>query len=156
ITQQYVKNAYLSQEQTAGHKFTEMLYAYRLQQLYSKDEILTRYLNSNYYGRGAYGIDDASKTWFGVSATRLKDMNSPLQLARAAMLAALINEPSSFAEPVPGHPDQLVHQAELDARTNYVLDGLDKVQGVSTLVPASKVAQAKQLLPLKVTGTTSL
>lgn len=158
ITQQYVKNAYLSQEQTASRKFREILYAYKVEKEFTKDQILTNYLNTNYYGRGTYGIADASEVWFGRPATQIRNIHDPLQVAQAAFLAALISQPSYFAEAVPGHPDQLLHMSDLVARQIYVLDGLRAVQGVNPqdMVSSSVIAQAKQLLPLQITSTTSM
>jgi membrane peptidoglycan carboxypeptidase len=152
ITQQYVKNAYLTQEKTAERKAKELAYAYRVEKDFGKDQILTKYVNSNYYGRGAYGIEDAAHAWFGVSATKLRDMNDPKQVARAAFLAALINQPSYYAQ-YNNQPSNLVHQDELEKRQRYVLDGLREIKGTEPLVSQVVVDKAKKLLPLKPTNT---
>ena len=72
ITQQYVKNAILqNSDQTFGRKFQELFLAIKLDNNYSKDQILENYLNTIYYGRGAYGIESAANTYFGVPAAEL-------------------------------------------------------------------------------------
>ena len=154
ITQQYVKNAYLTQEKTFERKKNEVIYAYRVEKDFTKDQILTKYVNSNYYGRGAYGIEDASRTWFGVPAKKLTDMNDPLQVARAAFLAALIKQPSYYALYGKGDsPSNLLHEDELLARQRYVLDGFREVRGVNQSVSADVIQKAKDLLPLRLTDT---
>jgi membrane peptidoglycan carboxypeptidase len=89
ITQQYVKNAFLSSEQTFSRKFQELFLAVKLDNEYSKDEILENYLNTIYFGRGAYGIEAAANTFFGVPAAAL----TPEQ---GAVLAVLVRSPSSY------------------------------------------------------------
>ncbi|HEU5187919.1 MAG TPA: transglycosylase domain-containing protein [Candidatus Saccharimonadales bacterium] len=155
ITGQYVRNAYLThatQEtkgETAKRKVLEWKYAYKIEQVLTKNEIITNYLNTIYYGCGAYGIDDAARAWFGVSATEIKDPNKPLDVARAAFLAALIKSPSTFDDP--GENGTLKHEAAIVSRQKYVLDGLTDLEGVKAIVSPQAIEQAKQLLPLKVT-----
>ncbi|MGY1637078.1 transglycosylase domain-containing protein [Geodermatophilus sp. SYSU D00742] len=88
ITQQYVKNAFLTHEQTFSRKFQELFLAIKLDNQYEKDEILENYLNTIYFGRGANGIEAAANTFFGVSAAEL----TPQQ---GAVLAVLIRSPSN-------------------------------------------------------------
>ena len=88
ITQQYVKNVYVGNEASVRRKLREAALAVRLEQRLSKDEILERYLNTVYFGRGAYGIGPAADAYFGVAA-------SELSTAQAAYLAALIRGPES-------------------------------------------------------------
>ena len=71
ITQQLAKNAYLSQDQTIERKAKEFFLALELTKKYSKDQILTMYLNNSYFGNGVWGVEDASKKYFGVSASQL-------------------------------------------------------------------------------------
>src|SRR5918993_3748421 len=71
ITQQYVKNAFLTSEQTFSRKFQELFLAVKLDNEYAKDDILENYLNTIYFGRGAYGIEAAAETYFGVRAAEL-------------------------------------------------------------------------------------
>lgn len=90
ITQQLVKNLFLSNEQSLGRKTEEILLALDMEANYSKDEILELYLNSIYYGSSFYGIGDASKGYFG---KEVKDLTLP----EAAMLAGLPNAPSLYS-----------------------------------------------------------
>ncbi|MEG9549505.1 biosynthetic peptidoglycan transglycosylase [Streptomyces baarnensis] len=71
ITQQYVKNTYLSQERTVSRKVKEFCIALKLDNRTSKDEILQGYLNTSWFGRGAYGIQAASNAYYGVDVTEL-------------------------------------------------------------------------------------
>lgn len=83
ITQQYVKNVYLNQNQTVSRKFTEAMIALKLDNKMSKDDILEGYLNTSWFGRGTYGIQRAAQAYYG------KDV-SKLNASEAAMLAALL------------------------------------------------------------------
>ncbi|MGK5629848.1 transglycosylase domain-containing protein [Streptomyces sp. URMC 123] len=83
ITQQYVKNAYLSQDQTLSRKFTEMLIAVKLDNRMSKDEILEGYLNTSWFGRGTYGIQRAAQAYYGKEV-------SQLNASEGAFLASLL------------------------------------------------------------------
>jgi len=90
ITQQYVKNAYVGGDRSAARKAREAIIAVKLEQRLSKDQILERYLNAIYLGRGAYGVEAASKAWFGRSVTDI----GPNE---ATYLAALIRSPETTA-----------------------------------------------------------
>nr|WP_244189790.1 transglycosylase domain-containing protein [Streptomyces incarnatus] len=114
ITQQYVKNYYLGQEQTLTRKAKEFFIAIKLDRTQSKDEILEGYLNTSFFGRNAYGIQAAAQAYYGVDA---RDLDP----ARAAYLAALVNAPSEYD--VVAHPE---NKAAAIARWNYVLDGMVK------------------------------
>ncbi|MGL4174135.1 MAG: transglycosylase domain-containing protein [Actinomycetota bacterium] len=109
ITQQYVKNYYLTQDRTVERKVNEFIISLKVEQQQSKDTILENYLNTIYYGRGAYGIDAASRAYFGKPA---KD----LTLAQGALLASAIQTPSSF--------DPINKKERAQARWEYVLDGM--------------------------------
>lgn len=90
ISQQLVKNTSLTGVKTISRKLQEAVMAYKLEQVYSKDEILEMYLNYIYFGHGAYGIEAAAKTYFGVSA-------KSLTISQAALLAGVIKGPSHYA-----------------------------------------------------------
>jgi penicillin-binding protein 1A len=123
ITQQLVKNVYagryvedengvteyVTPPRTVGQKVREVLLAVKLNQKYSKDEILAKYLNTIYFGHGAYGIQAASQTYFGHDA---KD----LTVLQSALLAGMIQNPSLY-DPGDAENDDLVL-----GRRNYVLD----------------------------------
>jgi penicillin-binding protein 1A len=91
ITQQLVKNLYLTPERSITRKVREAILAVKVEREHSKEEILERYLNTVYFGRGAHGVEKAAELYFGTSAEQL-DLN------QAALLAGLIRRPES-AEP---------------------------------------------------------
>ena len=90
ITQQLVKNLFLSQEQTMGRKAEEFVLAMDMELNYSKDEILELYLNTIYFGSGYYGIKEASEGYFGKEPAMLA-------LPESAMLAGIPNAPSLYS-----------------------------------------------------------
>ena len=90
ITQQLVKNLFLSQEQTMGRKAEEFILAMDMELNYSKEEILELYLNSIYFGSGYYGIGQAAEGYFGKEPAMLA-------LPEAAMLAGIPNAPSLYS-----------------------------------------------------------
>jgi membrane peptidoglycan carboxypeptidase len=111
ITQQYAKNAYLTRNRTYTRKVKEVFISLKLSRKLSKDEILERYLNTIYFGRGASGIQVAARTYFNREA---KD----LTLAQGAVLAATIRSPAAY-DPT-RHPDRAKD------RFDYVLGGMVK------------------------------
>ncbi|MFJ5263575.1 transglycosylase domain-containing protein [Streptomyces sp. NPDC088387] len=114
ITQQYVKNYYLAQEQTVTRKVKEFFISIKLDREQSKDHILEGYLNTSFFGRNAYGIQAAAQAYYGVDATGLDP-------AKGAYLASLLNAPSEYD--VVAHPE---NRKAAEARWNYVLDGMVK------------------------------
>jgi len=129
ITQQYVKNVYTGSQRTALRKLREASLAVRLEQHLSKDQILTRYLNTLYLGNGAAGVQAASKYYYGVPVQQL-DLNRAngehdpiLALARAATMAGFVPAPSLW-NPVKD-PDQ-ARRREL-----YVLNQMVKNRMIS-------------------------
>ncbi|KUF13002.1 transglycosylase domain-containing protein [Streptomyces silvensis] len=113
ITQQYVKNYYLTQDQTVSRKLKELVISLKVDREKSKDDILAGYINTSYYGRGAYGIQAAARAYYDIDA-------ADLNVAQGAYLAALLQSPSSYdwtsASPT---GRKLVKQ-----RWNYVLDNM--------------------------------
>ncbi|MFD4942309.1 transglycosylase domain-containing protein [Streptomyces sp. NPDC058239] len=114
ITQQYVKNYYLGQEQTIIRKIKEFFIAVKLDREESKNQIFEGYLNTSYFGRNAYGIQAAAQAYYG------KDIGD-ITTAEGAYLASLLNAPSAYDVVV--HPQ---NKAAVLARWNYVLDGMVK------------------------------
>jgi penicillin-binding protein 1A len=118
ITQQYVKNVYLTQERTVTRKIKEAALAVKLERELSKQEILTRYLNVIYFGRGAYGVQAASKSYFG---RNVEDLSLP----QAAYLAGLIRAPEAADAQLlffdPKAPEQ---RAEAEVRRRNVLTAM--------------------------------
>ena len=109
ITQQYVKNAFLSSERTLSRKMRELVISAKMARQWSKDDILAAYLNTIYYGRGAYGIAAAAQAYFAKPVAQLS-------LAEGAVLASVVRTPSIL--------DPETHLDQLKARWNYVLDGM--------------------------------
>ncbi len=119
ITEQFVKNALEAQgNRTLFVKFKEAALAYRLERHWSKDKILTEYLNTIYFGEGAYGIEAAARTYFGAAhpgcGTETEPCASVLEPWEAAMLAGIIPSPSAY--------DPKVYPENASARRNLVLE----------------------------------
>ncbi|MEL4356303.1 MULTISPECIES: transglycosylase domain-containing protein [unclassified Luteococcus] len=131
ITQQYIKVLYLSQDRTMSRKLRELALATKMGKEMPKEEILQGYLNTIYYGRGAYGIQAASKSYFNVDA---KDLTIP----QAAVLASVLNNPSAYdPSAAKGNKDRLL------GRYRYVLQGM---QEAGKITPA-QYAQWSKALP---------
>lgn len=105
ITQQFVKNALLSPEQTFTRKIKEVILSIEIEQIYKKDDILKMYLNEIPYGSNAYGVKVAAKTYFG---KELKDIT----LEEAAVLAALPQAPTYYS-PYGQHKDELMNRKDI-------------------------------------------
>ncbi|MDQ0811478.1 penicillin-binding protein 1A [Streptomyces sp. B3I7] len=137
ITQQYVKNYYLTQQQTVTRKFKELVISLKLDREKSKDYILAGYINTSYYGRGAYGIQAAAQAYYNVDA---KDLN----VQQGAYLAALLQAPSQYDWAVATDTGKKL----VKARWNYVLDNmveqgwLDKSERAGLTFPTPKDPKA--------------
>jgi penicillin-binding protein 1A len=107
ITQQYVKTVYTGAEKTILRKIKEGMLALKLEKEFTKDQILGRYLNAIYFGRGAYGIQAAARTYFGVAAKQLT-------LNQSATLAGIISAPESY--------NPITNPEEARVRRNLALD----------------------------------
>ncbi|MFF7650214.1 transglycosylase domain-containing protein [Streptomyces sp. NPDC007983] len=113
ITQQFVKNYYLSQEQTVSRKLKELVISLKVDQDKSKDYILQGYINTSYYGRGAYGIQAAARAYYN------KDVDK-LTVAQGAYLAALLQAPSQYDYSTAGPNGKKL----VVARWNYILNNM--------------------------------
>lgn len=109
LTQQLVKNAFLTQDQTIKRKLRELFLAIQVEMDYSKDDILTMYLNNAYFGRGAWGVQDAAQMYFGVDA---KD----LTVDQSAMIAGMLQSPGGY--------DPIAHPEAAQNRRNQVLQNM--------------------------------
>ena len=112
ITQQYIKVLYLNQEKTLSRKFKEILLAAKMGNEMSKEEILGGYLNTVYFGRGAYGIEAAAQAYFGKPAAKLTD-------AQAIALTSIVNNPGNL-DPAKGDKQA----ADLLERYQYTINGM--------------------------------
>jgi penicillin-binding protein 1A len=109
ITQQFVKNAYLTSKRSISRKLKEAALAWQLDQVWPKDRILTNYLNTIYFGNGAYGIERAAQTYFGHGAAKLT-------LPEAALLAGIPSDPSLY--------NPVTNRAAAHARRREVLQAM--------------------------------
>jgi membrane peptidoglycan carboxypeptidase len=131
ITQQYVKILYLTQERSLKRKLKEAFLSLKIQREKSKQQILEGYLNTIYFGRGAYGVQAAAQAYFNVPA---KDLN----LKQCAVLASVLNDPTDL-DPKNGKDSK----AALKERYDYVLDGMASTGDIT----ADEADQAQQALP---------
>jgi penicillin-binding protein 1A len=117
ITQQYVKNAFpgVGRDRTLFRKLKEAVLAVKLERKFSKDQILEFYMNTVYFGRGAYGIDAAARTYFSVPGKKRVTAQS-LTPAQSALLAGVIRSPDFY-----GRKD---HAVSAKARRNYILQAM--------------------------------
>ncbi|GGS90118.1 transglycosylase domain-containing protein [Streptomyces chromofuscus] len=113
ITQQYVKNYYLSQEQTVTRKLKELVISLKVDRRMSKDDILAGYINTSYYGRNAYGIQAAAQAYYRVDADELT-------VEQGAYLAALLQAPSQYDWAVASQTSKRLAKN----RWHYVLDNM--------------------------------
>ncbi|SDU20695.1 transglycosylase domain-containing protein [Jiangella alkaliphila] len=112
ITQQYVKNYYLTQDRSYTRKLRELVISVKIDQDVDKDQILGDYLNTIWFGRGTYGVQTASRSYFGVDV-------ADLDLAQSAALAAILRSPTRY-DPTLG-PENAERFAQ---RFQYVIDGM--------------------------------
>lgn len=129
ITQQLVRMRYLTTEKSYERKLTELFYAYELEQLYSKDEILEMYLNEMYFGSQVYGIGSAATYYFGKSLQELS-------IAETAFIAAIPNNPTLY--------DPRKNFDLTKERQERLIDGLVKNNVIS-----EQVATEQKALPIK-------
>lgn len=135
ITQQYVKNAYGSTDKTLRRKVEEALLANRLEREHTKDQILELYLNTIYFGHGAYGVEAASEAYFGKSVDRLT-------LPEAAMIAGVIKSP--------GHYSPYIDTTAAKQRRDVVLAQMQQQGYITTKQYAEAMAT-----PIKTAGLKS-
>ena len=114
ITQQLAKNTLLTEQQTILRKYQELVISVAIEQRYSKDEILTMYLNSVYYGENSFGIEDASKNYFNKKP-------SELTLSESAMLIGVLPAPTAYS-PISGDPE-LAKERQTTVLTRMVRNG---------------------------------
>lgn len=132
ITQQLARTAFLSPEKTITRKVRELVLAWRLEQYYSKDEILNLYLNQVPYGGNSYGVEAASQTYFNKSA---KDVT----LGEAALLASLTKAPTYYS-PWGSHTDELEERRGFVLKRMRELGYIDEEQLTSALENVPKTA----------------
>ncbi|MBI4084806.1 MAG: PBP1A family penicillin-binding protein [Candidatus Levybacteria bacterium] len=127
LTQQVVKNTLLTQEKSFLRKYQEIFLALELERRYSKEDILEIYLNTAYFGEGAFGTEDAAKTYFGKTA-------ADLTLGESALLAGILPAPSAYS-PLTGDHEKAF------ARQRLVLK---QMRSLGFITDAERVAALKQ------------
>lgn len=137
LTQQLAKNLFLSPDRTMRRKVQELLLALWLERRFSKDEILTLYLNRVYFGAGAYGVEAASRRYFGKPS-------SELTLAESAVLAGLLKAPSHLA------PDK--NPLDAGARGRLVIDAMLKAGFISDSTAEKAAATPVRIGPSQFSG----
>ncbi|MDO8684184.1 MAG: penicillin-binding protein 1A [Armatimonadota bacterium] len=137
LTQQLARNIYLTQKKTISRKLQEAVLAIKIERNYSKDQILELYLNQVFFGSGAYGIETASKIYFGKSVTQLS-------LAQCALIAGLPQSPSASSPYV--NPDRAIK------RRNVVLDEMYEQGYISSRQYDDAKAEPLRLAGLKKDG----
>jgi membrane peptidoglycan carboxypeptidase len=134
ITQQYVKNVYLSQNQTVSRKFTEAMIALKLDNKMSKDKILEGYLNTSWFGRGTYGLQRAAQAYYGKDVSRLN-------ASEGAFLASLLKGAGLYDPTL----SEANHKRAVE-RWSWILDRMVKIGKLS---PAERATYTKFPEPLK-------
>ncbi len=137
ITQQYIKILYLNSEQTVTRKFKELFLAYKINREMTKDEILAGYLNTIYFGHGAYGLQAASRTYFKVDADELT-------VPQAAVLSSVVNNPSYYD---PADDD---NRPQVLERYHYVLNSMAEMGYITPLQAAQYGSKLPKVIDIKV------
>ncbi|MDQ3851142.1 MAG: penicillin-binding protein, partial [Actinomycetota bacterium] len=153
ITQQFVKNATRSQnERTVVAKLREAALAYHLTRKWSKEKILTQYLNSIYFGNGAYGVESAARTYFGDDVNHLgcggpgRRCASELKPQEAALLAGIVSSPSAY-DPI-AHPRTARRRRDLVLRRMHeqgYLTAAEYARSAAEPIPAAKTIHPPQV-----------
>lgn len=137
ITQQYVKQVFTGGERTFSRKIKEGMLAMKLEHEFDKDQILAKYLNTIYFGHGAYGVQAAAQTYFGIDASKLKP-------AQSALLAGLVAAPSAL--------DPFKHKADAKERRDHVIDRMLE-EGHLTAEEAAKLKSMPVKLKRETVGS---
>ncbi len=142
ITQQYAKTAFLTPSRTIQRKIKELVISLKLENAMTKDQILENYLNTIYFGRGAYGVQTAAQQYFNRNANQLT-------LSQSAVVASILRSPGLY-DPFFGDKEQKErNKARLEARFQYVIDGMLEKKWIT----ADEAKSAK--MPLIAPRTTS-
>jgi membrane peptidoglycan carboxypeptidase len=129
ITQQYIKILYLNSERSMKRKFRELFLAYKISKKMSKEDILAGYLNTIYFGHGAYGVQAASKEYFDSDAKKLT-------VPQAAFLATVVNNPSTY------DPSEKENRERILSRYRYVINSMAEMGDIT---PAQATTYAQKL-----------
>jgi membrane peptidoglycan carboxypeptidase len=146
ITQQYAKTAFLTPSRTVQRKIKELVISLKLENAMTKDQILENYLNTIYFGRGAYGVQTAAQQYFNRNANQLT-------LSQSAVVASILRSPGLY-DPFFGDKAQKErNKARLDARFQYVLDGMLEKKWITEA--EAKAAKMPLIAPRTTSGQLS-
>ena len=146
ITQQYAKTAFLTPSRTIQRKIKELVISLKLENAMTKDQILENYLNTIYFGRGAYGVQTAAQQYFNRNANQLT-------LSQSAVVASILRSPGLY-DPFFGDKAQKErNKARLDARFQYVLDGMLEKKWITEA--EAKAAKMPLIAPRTTSGQLS-
>lgn len=134
ITQQYVKNIYLSNEKTYKRKLKELYFSMRLETIYTKNQILEGYLNTIYFNHGIYGIYDAAKYYFNKEPLNLS-------IAEASVLTAIIKSPSTYSPVVNYQKNK--ERKEIILKTLYNNDVITKIEYLDAMKEEINITKTK-------------
>ena len=146
ITQQYAKTAFLTPSRTIQRKIKELVISLKLENAMTKDQILENYLNTIYFGRGAYGVQTAAQQYFNRNANQLT-------LSQSAVVASILRSPGLY-DPFFGDKGRKErNKARLDARFQYVLDGMLEKKWITEA--EAKAAKMPLIAPRTTSGQLS-
>lgn len=134
LTQQFVKNTFITPEKTFNRKIREAALAYQIEKQYSKKEILTGYLNTIFFGQSSYGVETAAQSYFGKSAAEL-------DLPESALLAGVIRSPNFYSPYT--NPDQAKRRRDL------VIDLMLEQKKISAAEANAAKATPVQVVPIQ-------
>ena len=146
ITQQYAKTAFLTPSRTVQRKIKELVISLKLENALTKDQILENYLNTIYFGRGAYGVQTAAQQYFNRNANQLT-------ISQSAVVASILRSPGLY-DPFYGDKDQKArNKARLENRFQYVIDGMLEKKWITEA--EAKAAKLPMIAPRTTSGQLS-
>lgn len=146
ITQQYAKTAFLTPSRTVQRKIKELVISLKLENALTKDQILENYLNTIYFGRGAYGVQTAAQQYFNRNANQLT-------ISQSAVVASILRSPGLY-DPFYGDKEQKArNKARLENRFQYVIDGMLENKWITAA--EAKAAKMPVIAPRTTSGQLS-
>ncbi|MBR7831675.1 penicillin-binding protein [Actinospica durhamensis] len=155
ITQQYVKNAYLTQAQTTSRKVDEIFIALKLSRMYDKKTIMADYLNTSPFGRNTDGIEAGVKAWFNISLAQMNKEPAAEQASQSAFLSMMLNSPSTYSagwDPSQTAATQKAAQTAALGRWKDTLSNMEAYKLITPDVYAQAVASPPKVVALSTTS----
>ncbi len=156
ITQQYVKNAYLTQAQTTSRKIDEIFIALKLSRMYDKKTIMADYLNTSPFGRNTDGIEAGAEAWFNITLAQMSKEPAATQASQSAFLSMMLNSPSTYSagwDPSQTQATQKAAQTLALARWKDTLSNMKAYNLISADVYNQAVASPPKITPLSTTSS---